>query len=101
MSQQETLKNLKQGQSLIQSHPQYTGTVYNYDGKGLERRQGADQINDLHTTGLPASGHVHRDPNLPFANGNNGLAVKSQTLVGSKYSQKSKYETPIDISNTF
>ena len=88
MGQLDALKAGKQGSSLIKSDPNYTGTTYDFGGKGLPERPGANKLNDLHYDG---TGHVHRDPTLPFAGGQNGLAARALTLQGSSYSNTTKY----------
>jgi len=93
MGQLESLLNGEQGTKL------YNGG--SFSGKKPPRRAGADAFNDIHTTGLPNSEHVHRDENIPFANGDNGLAVKATTLQGSKYNNSTPYRRPDDISAEF
>lgn len=104
MGQLEAFEKGEQGKNLITTDPhgEFKGTTYSYDGKGLPVRAGSSRSNDIHVDDpIKPSGHIHRDINLPFANGENGLAVRAQTLNGSKYNRDSKYEKPTDISEKF
>ena len=81
MGQYESLKNGQQGSTLTQGH-------YDYKGVSPDLRKGALMSDDLHYV---AGEHVHSDPTLPFAGGEEGLAHRALTLQGSRYNSSNQY----------
>lgn len=60
------------------------------------KREGAEAINDLHVDDISApTGHIHRGTELT------DLGARAETLQGSKFNSKAKYEKPQDISGNF